>query len=218
MKVLINAFFVFSLFQFHFVSFSSTSDATSNLNKIESNLVISSILNLNGNFKFSVYDPALKRRFWISSGRTYNGYTFLKYDTDNSTVYLSKEGKNFQVPIIKSNERPVQITINKPSQNVALENTLPSTAEIQAFKQQEYSKLPNKDAVNYKLLRTSADNRIQTFSLTPIENTYLEKQINDDLSDRTEKSFSLGGRTQKTKVKTTIHSSVYLESQIETGN
>lgn len=182
-------------------------------NNTESGLIISSVINLNGHFNFSVYDAELKRRFWIRSGRTYKDYTFLEYNTDDSSVSLIKDNQIIRVPIIKANDRPIQLSSSNPSKNNLIKQMFPSTVEIEAFKQDQYKKLPAPDTQNYKLLRNSADNRINNFAATPIENTFEESV--DDISNRSLESVSTGagGRTQKTKVKTTIHSSVFQESQ-----
>lgn len=213
MKIPIGIIFVIVFFQLQLVAQPSIKKPSNNSYLLDTNLVISSILNLNENYKFSVYDPVLKRRFWISSGKSYNGYTFLEYDKSNACVRLAKENTIIEVPIIKANESPIQILINSSKQYLTFENVLPTTAEIQAYKQLQYKNLPDSDAKNYQLLKNSADNRIQIFSSTPIENTSIENELDNGSQMRYKESVTLGGRKGKAKVKTTVHSSVFIESQ-----
>lgn len=213
MKTIISIIYCIFLSQLQLVAQPSINHHSNNFHQSDMNLIISSILNFSGNYKFSVYDPVLKRRFWISSGKSYNGYTFLEYNKSNSCVRLAKENTIIEVPIIKTNELPVQIIVNSSKLDLILENIFPTTAEIQAYKQLQYKNLPNQDAENYQLLKNSADNRIEIFSSTPIENTNIENRATNDSNIRSKGSVTLGGRTGKAKVKTTVHSSVFLESQ-----
>lgn len=213
MKTISSIIFYIILSQLQLVAQPSIKQPSDNSLLLDTNLIISSILNLNGNYKFSVYDPKLKRRFWISSGESYNGYTFLKYNKSNSCVRLAKENTIIEVPIIKANASPIQIRVNSSKPGFTLENVLPTTAEIQAYKQLQYKNLPNPDAKNYQLLKNSADNRIEIFSSTPIENTSIENRATNDSRIHSKGSVPYGGRKRKTKVNTTVHSSVFIESQ-----
>ena len=218
MKTIISIIYCIILSQLQLVAQPSLNHQSNNSHQSDMNLIISSILNFNGNYKFSVYDPVLKRRFWISSGKSYNGYTFLEYNKSNSCVRLAKENTIIEVPIIKTNELPVQILVNSSKLDLTLENILPTTAEIQAYKQLQYKNLPNQDAENYQLLKNSADNRIEIFSSTPIENTNIENRATNDSYILSKGSLTLGGRTGKAKTKTTVHSSVFIESQNKTDD
>jgi len=218
MKTIISIIYCIILSQLQLVAQPSLNHQSNNSHQSDMNLIISSILNFNGNYKFSVYDPVLKRRFWISSGKSYNGYTFLEYNKSNSCVRLAKENTIIEVPIIKTNELPVQILVNSSKLDLTLENILPTTAEIQAYKQLQYKNLPNQDAENYQLLKNSADNRIEIFSSTPIENTNIENRATNDSYILSKGSLTLGGRKGKAKTKTTVHSSVFIESQNKTDD
>ena len=218
MKTIISIIYCIILSQLQLVAQPSLNHQSNNSHQSDMNLIISSILNFNGNYKFSVYDPVLKRRFWISSGKSYNGYTFLEYNKSNSCVRLAKENTIIEVPIIKTNELPVQILVNSSKLDLTLENVLPTTAEIQAYKQLQYKNLPDQDAENYQLLKNSADNRIEIFSSTPIENTNIENRATNDSHIPSKGSLTLGGRKGKAKVKTTVHSSVFIESQNKTDD
>lgn len=220
MKILINTLLVFGLFQFSLSS--NTIVSQDNIGRMDSSLVISSVININGIYKFSVYDPSLKRRFWITSGKVYNGYTFLSYDKINSSALLSKNDSKFLVPIIKSSDRPIEIVIHELSEEYITNSALPTTAEIEAYRQHQYKNLPDPKAKNYKLHKISADNRIYNFSIAPIENLSNEAQIGNPIDNATssddQKLIHYGGRTQKTKVGTTTHSSVFQESQKKAKN
>lgn len=218
MKTIISIIYCIILSQLQLVAQPSLNHQSNNSHQSDMNLIISSILNFNGNYKFSVYDPVLKRRFWISSGKSYNGYTFLEYNKSNSCVRLAKENTIIEVPIIKTNELPVQILVNSSKLDLTLENVLPTTAEIQAYKQLQYKNLPDQDAENYQLLKNSADNRIEIFSSTPIENTNIENRATNDSYILSKGSLTLGGRKGKAKTKTTVHSSVFIESQNKTDD
>ena len=179
-------------------------------------LIISSIYKFNDEYKFSVYDSRNQRRFWIASGQSYNNYTFIGYDPINYEVQLLKDGINQTVKLIKANEQPIIVLhqdINQASSKIlTLQQNLPSTAEIEAFRKQEYTRLPDKAHRLYSVKKRAADNKIEAFSRTVAEESLPQEQINEPLNDRN-KNVILLGRKNPSRVPTTIHSSVFKESQ-----
>lgn len=181
-----------------------------------SDLIISSICKINDEYKFSVYDSSNQRRFWIASGQHYKNYTFVGYDPINYEVKLLKDGINQSVKLIKANEHPIivlhQGIDQASSKKLIVQQNLPSTAEIEAFRKQEYSQLPDKTHRLYTIKKQAADNKIEAFSRTIAEESLPQKQVDDPLNNRN-KNVILLGRKNPSRVPTTIHSSVFKESQ-----
>ena len=179
-------------------------------------LIISSIYQFNDKYKFSVYDSRNQRRFWIASGQSYNNYTFVGYDPINYEVQLLKDGIKQTVKLIKANEQPIivlhQDIDQASSKKLTLQQNLPSTAEIEAFRKQEYTRLPDKAHRLYSIKKQAADNKIEAFSRTIAEESLPQEQVNEPLNDRN-KNVILLGRKNPSRVPTTIHSSVFKESQ-----